>query len=279
MGQIQKEISDKQKADKESSKKSNAEKPATLKAEPSAQTAFDKEWAAANADQDAAEAKAATQSKPVTFARSKIQQDKIGGNVIAGYESGYNLNGKKEDVGAADAAWASFKNAEKAGDVAGMDSASREFTRLATMISSPEYKQQMKELSDKQNNKAAKAVGPKPPDTVPVNKALEGGIFNGPDKNSVALNDNTMSANDVLTSMRESFSSVQKKTVESELPDLSKFNTMSATATTSGTSKKSNSMDILEKFTEIMEQKLSDVIDAISDNNNIKEEILLYSKA
>jgi hypothetical protein len=207
-----------------------------------------------------------------------MQQDKIGGNTIAGYEGGYNLNGKKEDVAAADAAWAAFSKAEKAGDAVGMDSASKEFTRLAQMISSPEYKQKMKELSDKQNNKTAKAVGPKPSDAVPINKALGGGMFSGPDKKSVALNNNTMSANDVLTSMRESFSSVQKKSVESELPDLSKFNTMTAT-TTSSTSKKSNSMDILEKFTEIMEQKLSDVIDAISDNNNIKEEILLYSKA
>jgi len=114
-------------------------------------------------------------------------------------------------------------------------------------------------------------------DTVPINKALEGGIFNGPGKNSVALNNNTMSANDVLTSMRESFTSVQKKSVESELPDLTKVSNMS-TATTSGTSKKSNSIEVLERFTEILEQKFSDVIDAISENNNLKEEILLYSK-
>ena len=39
-----------------------------------------------------------------------------------------------------------------------------------------------------------------------------------------------------------------------------------------------SSMDILERFTDIMEQKMSDVISAISDNNDLKEEILLYSK-
>ena len=89
-------------------------------------------------------------------------------------------------------------------------------------------------------------------------------------------NSSTMAANDVLTSLRESFGSVKKKSVESELPTLSKINSLAPTGKNGSTS---NSLEILEKFTDIMEQKLSDVIDAISDNNNIKEEILLYSKA
>jgi len=111
---------------------------------------------------------------------------------------------------------------------------------------------------------------------IPIDKAATGGVFDGPGKNSVMLNNSTMAANDILASLRESFGSVQKKSVESELPKLTKFNTM--TSSSRGISTNS-SMDILEKFTDIMEQKLSDVIDAISDNNNIKEEILLYSKA
>lgn len=115
-------------------------------------------------------------------------------------------------------------------------------------------------------------------DSVPINIARQGGIFSGPDTNSVSLSSNNMSASDILSSMRESFSSVQKKSVESELPNLSKFNSLTNVAGAS-TSKKSNSMDVLEKFTEILEQKFTDVIDAISENNNIKEEILLYSKA
>ncbi len=111
---------------------------------------------------------------------------------------------------------------------------------------------------------------------IPINKANEGGIFSGPGSNSVMLNSNNMAANDILKSMRESFSSVQKKSVESEIPKLTKMNGM---ATGSRSTAKSNSMDILERFTDIMEQKMSDVISAISDNNDLKEEILLYSKA
>lgn len=111
---------------------------------------------------------------------------------------------------------------------------------------------------------------------IPINKAATGGIFDGPGKNSVMLNSSTMAANDALTSLRESFSSVQKKSVESELPTLTKINSMAPTGRSSSVN---SSMDILEKFSEIMEQKLSDVIDAISDNNDLKEEILMYSKA
>jgi hypothetical protein len=113
-------------------------------------------------------------------------------------------------------------------------------------------------------------------DAIPIHKANGGGIFNGPASNSVMPNGNTMAANDILTSLRESFGIVQKKSIESEVPKLTKFNTMTPSGRGGSTS---SSMDILERFTDIMEQKMSDVIDAISDNNNIKEEILLYSKA
>jgi len=68
---------------------------------------------------------------------------------------------------------------------------------------------------------------------------------------------------------------VQKKSIESEVPKLTKFNTMTPSGRGGSTG---SSMDILERFTDIMEQKMSDVISAISDNNDLKEEILLYSK-
>ena len=128
------------------------------------------------------------------------------------------------------------------------------------------------------SQKASKAspVSPASSDAIPINKANGGGIFEGPGSNSVMPNGNTMAANDILTSLRDSFGSVQKKSIESEVPKLTKFNTMTPSSRSGPTS---SSMDILEKFTDIMEQKMSDVIDAISDNNSIKEEILLYSKA
>ena len=135
-----------------------------------------------------------------------------------------------------------------------------------------------KEVIEKYNKQKASMVAPVAPtssETIPINKADAGGIFDGPGKNSVMINSNSMPANDILTSLRESFGSVQKKSIESEVPKLTKFNTMSPGGR-GGSS--SSSMDILERFTDIMEQKMSDVIDAISDNNNIKEEILLYSK-
>jgi hypothetical protein len=122
----------------------------------------------------------------------------------------------------------------------------------------------------------AAPVSPTSSEPIPVNKASGGGVFDGPSKNSVMLNNNSMAANDILTSLRESFGSVQKKSIESEVPKLTKFNTMTPGGRGGSTG---SSMDILEKFTDIMEQKLSDVIDAISDNNDLKEEILLYSKA
>ena len=136
-----------------------------------------------------------------------------------------------------------------------------------------------KEVMEKYNKQKASMAAPVAPtssETIPINKADIGGVFDGPGKNSVMLNSSSMPANDILTSLRESFGSVQKKSIESEVPKLTKFNTMSPGGR-GGSS--SSSIDILERFTDIMEQKMSDVIDAISDNNNIKEEILLYSKA
>ena len=128
---------------------------------------------------------------------------------------------------------------------------------------------------NKQKTNSASPASPTSAETIPINKAMGGGIFDGPGSNSVMLNNSSMPANDILTSLRQSFGSVQKKSIESEVPKLTKFNTMTPGSRGGSTG---SSMDILEKFTDIMEQKMSDVISAISDNNNIKEEILLYSK-
>jgi len=153
-------------------------------------------------------------------------------------------------------------------------------TQLATMQlaieSGNKYSSSIMEKYNKQKASTAAPVAPTSSETIPINKAYSGGVFDGPGSNSVMLNSSSMPANDILTSLRESFGSVQKKSIESEVPKLTKFNTMSPGGRGGSTS---SSMDILERFTDIMEQKMSDVIDAISDNNNIKEEILLYSKA
>ena len=116
-------------------------------------------------------------------------------------------------------------------------------------------------------------------DTTPIDipQALTGGLFKGPNSSSVMPNKSSMTASDVLTSIKQSMGKVERKAVESELPNLE----MAANAATTmkpATSKKSNSLEILDRFTEIMESKFDDVISAISENNNIKEEILLYSK-
>jgi hypothetical protein len=96
-----------------------------------------------------------TQTAPkeaeVTFARAKVQQEKIGGQTIAGYESGYNLSGKKEDIDEANKHWAAFSKAESANDAAAMDDAAKKFIAIAKKIESPEYKAKMREISDRQN--------------------------------------------------------------------------------------------------------------------------------
>lgn len=116
-------------------------------------------------------------------------------------------------------------------------------------------------------------------DTTPVDipQALTGGLFKGPDTSSVMPNKTSMTASDVLTSIKQSMGKVERKAVESELPNLEMAAAAASTAKPI-TSKKANSLEILERFTDIMESKFDDVISAISENNNIKEEILLYSK-
>lgn len=102
-----------------------------------------------------------TQTKPkeaeVQFARAKVDQEKIGGETIAGYEKGYNLSGKKEDVDAARGYWTAFGKAEQAGDQKGMDDNAQKFIAIAKKIESPEYKAQMREISDRQNKGKKKA--------------------------------------------------------------------------------------------------------------------------
>ena len=144
-----------------------------------------------------------------------------------------------------------------------------------SLSSGNSYSAEIMEKYNKQKASKASPVSPTSSETIPINKANGGGIFDGPGSNSVMLNNNSMPANDILTSLRESFGQVKKKSIESEVPKLTKFNTMAPAGRGGSTS---SSMDILEKFTDIMEQKMSDVISAISDNNSIKEEILLYSK-
>ena len=119
---------------------------------------------------------AAAKEEDVKFRKSKVIQDVVGGSTIAGYEKGYELNGKKEDIEAAEAAWKKFGKAESADDKAGMDAAANEFIAIANKIKSPEYKAKMKEISDKQNSKKEEKVtgGPgakNPIDEVTASKA------------------------------------------------------------------------------------------------------------
>ena len=101
---------------------------------------------------------AVQQQEKVKFRRSKVDQEVIGGTTIAGYESGYKLEGLEDDIKAAEAAWAKFGKAERADDKAGMDAAANEFIQLANKIESPEYKTKMREISAKQNNKKEEKV-------------------------------------------------------------------------------------------------------------------------
>lgn len=96
----------------------------------------------------------------VAFRRARLQQEKVGGRFIEGYEGGYNLQGKKEDVEEAEAAWRKFNEADRAGDSAAADAAAKEFKTLADKINSPEYKAKMKEISDRQKGEKAPAKAP-----------------------------------------------------------------------------------------------------------------------
>jgi hypothetical protein len=105
-------------------------------------------------------ASAATAEPKTEFARSRRDSTTIGGKVITGYERGYELSGKKEDVQKADAAWDRFQQASRDGDDAAADAAAKEFIQLASMIKSPEYRAKMKEISDRQNGKKPGGVKP-----------------------------------------------------------------------------------------------------------------------
>ena len=130
-----------------------------------------KNWfSSSNPDKSGAEAKVATmtaapqqQEPDVVFARRKLEREQSGGSSIAGYEKGYNLSGKKEDVDAAAAEYEKFDKAAREGDTAAMDAAANNFKQLAQKIQSPEYKAKMKEISDiqqaRKGNKGKAAQG------------------------------------------------------------------------------------------------------------------------
>lgn len=89
--------------------------------------------------------------EPVKFGRAELKQDKIGGQVITGYEKGFKAAGLEEDVDEAVKQWNAFGKAESAGDAAAMDDAAQKFIAIAKKIESPEYKAKMREISDRQN--------------------------------------------------------------------------------------------------------------------------------
>jgi hypothetical protein len=91
---------------------------------------------------------------PITFRRSKRTSSTIGGRVINGYENGYSLNGKTEDVAAADEAW---DTAMKSKDQAEAEAAGQRFTQLANMINSEEYRARMKAASAAQKAQKVEA--------------------------------------------------------------------------------------------------------------------------
>ena len=89
--------------------------------------------------------------EPVKFGRADLKQEKIGGQVITGYEKGFKASGLKEDVDEALKHWDAFGKAESAGDAAAMDDAAQKFIAIAKKLESPEYKAKMREISDRQN--------------------------------------------------------------------------------------------------------------------------------
>jgi len=93
----------------------------------------------------------------ITFRRSKRDSSTIGGRVITGFEGGYNLHGKKEDVEEADAAYNEFLNAE---DDATAEAAASKFKTLAANIQSPEYREKMKRISKEQQERKKAKVDP-----------------------------------------------------------------------------------------------------------------------
>lgn len=107
-----------------------------------------------------------------------------------------------------------------------------------------------------------------------IDAARDGGMFDGPGKDGapILVGNQSMTAMDLLKSIQDSLGKVQKSTVETELPELANMGSIT------GTSKKSNSLSLLEELTSMMEEKFDDIISAIEDNNDVKGEILLYSK-
>jgi len=100
---------------------------------------------------------AAAVEPDITFRTSKRESSTIGGRVIDGFEGGYNLRGKKEDVEEADAAYEEFRNAE---DDATAEAAAAKFKTLAANIQSPEYREKMKRISKEQQERKKAKVDP-----------------------------------------------------------------------------------------------------------------------
>jgi len=100
---------------------------------------------------------AAAVEPDITFRTSKRESSTIGGRVIDGFEGGYNLRGKKEDVEEADAAYNEFRNAE---DDATAEAAAAKFKALAANIQSPEYQEKMKRISKEQQARKKAKVDP-----------------------------------------------------------------------------------------------------------------------
>lgn len=89
---------------------------------------------------------------------AKLESNKIGGRTIPGYEGGYDLMGKSQDVRKAEALWRIFDDADFKDDVNTANAAAKQFVALADMIKSPQYQQNLKELSDKQKARDAAAA-------------------------------------------------------------------------------------------------------------------------
>ena len=129
---------------------------------------------------------AAVEEPQVKFKRSKRDSSTIGGRVITGFEGGYILHGKKEDVEEADAAYDEFRNAE---DDAAAEAAASKFKTLAAKIQSPEYQEKMKSISKAQQEKKKAAIDP----------AKEEKVTGGPGaKNPAVLAPEALSPNQIL---------------------------------------------------------------------------------
>lgn len=94
--------------------------------------------------------------------KSSVQSSSVGMETIPGYEYGYTLMGKAQDVRRADALWQMFKDASFNNDENTAKAASKQFVALADLIQSPEYQQNLRDLDAKQKARdAAKAEAAK----------------------------------------------------------------------------------------------------------------------